>query len=186
MVLDVAISTPFHVTNLTASLILCCRALSQIFHWKITTDMWFQRWYWWLWQKNTSLLSLVYNFSFHIWLCYLLNASFLFAGWLQLYRLLLKWPQSVLFKYAIVQNAYYESWCTWAMAGWTGDCCVSYFRHSPIQHSCMHLLVSLPWTYTVCLLFRHDLDNILLENLGDERTLKAVFELESLILTGKC
>ncbi|KAJ0710636.1 putative UDP-glucose:Glycoprotein Glucosyltransferase [Helianthus annuus] len=32
----------------------------------------------------------------------------------------------------------------------------------------------------------HDLDNILLENLGDTRTLQAVFELEALILTGHC
>lgn len=30
----------------------------------------------------------------------------------------------------------------------------------------------------------HDLDNILLENLGDVRTLQAVFELEALLLTG--
>lgn len=32
--------------------------------------------------------------------------------------------------------------------------------------------------------FSHDLDNILLENLGDVRTLQAVFELEALVLTG--
>lgn len=32
--------------------------------------------------------------------------------------------------------------------------------------------------------FSHDLDNILLENLGDSRTLQAVFELEALVLTG--
>ncbi|MBA0726897.1 hypothetical protein Golax_002691 [Gossypium laxum] len=32
----------------------------------------------------------------------------------------------------------------------------------------------------------HDLDNILLENLGDIRTLQAVFELEALVLTGHC
>lgn len=31
----------------------------------------------------------------------------------------------------------------------------------------------------------HDLDNILLENLGDTRTLQAVFELEALVLTGE-
>lgn len=31
----------------------------------------------------------------------------------------------------------------------------------------------------------HDLDNILLENLGDTRTLQAVFDLEALVLTGK-
>ena len=30
----------------------------------------------------------------------------------------------------------------------------------------------------------HDLDNIVLENLGDARTLVAVFELEALVLTG--
>ncbi|CAJ1963684.1 unnamed protein product [Sphenostylis stenocarpa] len=34
--------------------------------------------------------------------------------------------------------------------------------------------------------FDHDLDNILLENLGDTRTLQAVFELEALVLTGHC
>lgn len=33
--------------------------------------------------------------------------------------------------------------------------------------------------------FSHDLDNILLENLGNARTLQAVFELEALVLTGK-
>lgn len=30
----------------------------------------------------------------------------------------------------------------------------------------------------------HDLDNILLENIGDMQTLQAVFELEALVLTG--
>ena len=36
-----------------------------------------------------------------------------------------------------------------------------------------------------CLKFiSHDLDNILLENLGETRTLQAVFELEALVLTG--
>lgn len=30
----------------------------------------------------------------------------------------------------------------------------------------------------------HDMDNILLENVGDTRTLQAVFELEALVLTG--
>lgn len=30
----------------------------------------------------------------------------------------------------------------------------------------------------------HDLDNILLENLGETRTLQAVYELEALVLTG--
>ena len=33
--------------------------------------------------------------------------------------------------------------------------------------------------------FSHDVDNILLENLGDTRTLQAVFELEALVLTGE-
>lgn len=32
--------------------------------------------------------------------------------------------------------------------------------------------------------YSHDLDNILLENLGETRTLQAVFELEALVLTG--
>lgn len=30
----------------------------------------------------------------------------------------------------------------------------------------------------------HDVDNILLENIGEMRTLQAVFELEALLLTG--
>lgn len=30
----------------------------------------------------------------------------------------------------------------------------------------------------------HDMDNILLENVGETRTLQAVFELEALVLTG--
>lgn len=35
------------------------------------------------------------------------------------------------------------------------------------------------------ILYSHDLDNILLENLGETRTLQAVFELEALVVTGK-
>lgn len=34
------------------------------------------------------------------------------------------------------------------------------------------------------LIYSHDMDNILLENVGDTRTLQAVFELEALVLTG--
>ncbi|CAI0375268.1 unnamed protein product, partial [Linum tenue] len=34
--------------------------------------------------------------------------------------------------------------------------------------------------------FSHDMDNILLENLGDTRTMQAVFELEAVVLTGHC
>ncbi|KAI3966206.1 hypothetical protein MKW92_005124, partial [Papaver armeniacum] len=36
------------------------------------------------------------------------------------------------------------------------------------------------------MLTRYDLDNIVLENLGDTQTLQAVYELESLVLTGHC
>lgn len=38
--------------------------------------------------------------------------------------------------------------------------------------------------YHLFIYLSHDLDNILLEDLGDLRTLQAVFELEALILTG--
>lgn len=53
------------------------------------------------------------------------------------------------------------------------------------------------WIYLLILIFSyflkplflicnsHDLDNILLENIGDVRTLQAEFELEALVLTGK-
>lgn len=41
-----------------------------------------------------------------------------------------------------------------------------------------------PLIFYVVIFLSHDLDNILLENLGDLRTLQAVFELEALILTG--
>jgi hypothetical protein len=34
-------------------------------------------------------------------------------------------------------------------------------------------------------LYSHDLDNIVLENLGEARTLQAVFELEAIVLTGE-
>lgn len=33
--------------------------------------------------------------------------------------------------------------------------------------------------------FRHDLDNIVLESLGDTRIMHAVYELEALVLTGE-
>lgn len=43
-------------------------------------------------------------------------------------------------------------------------------------------LCSIYYDFSCC---SHDLDNILLENLGDTRTLQAIFELEALVLTGK-
>lgn len=45
----------------------------------------------------------------------------------------------------------------------------------------MRQYVTLLWLFFIC---SHDLDNILLENLGDVRTLQAIFELEALLLTG--
>jgi hypothetical protein len=49
------------------------------------------------------------------------------------------------------------------------------------ENEFMLLYISLFWLFSMC---SHDLDNILLENLGDVRTLQAVFELEALLLTG--
>ena len=49
----------------------------------------------------------------------------------------------------------------------------------------MNLDVLEPWLVEPVLTI-HTLDNILLENLGDTRTLQAAFELEALVLTGHC
>lgn len=49
----------------------------------------------------------------------------------------------------------------------------------------MNLDVPEPWLVEPVIAV-HDLDNILLENLGNQRTLQAVFELEALVLTGHC
>lgn len=49
----------------------------------------------------------------------------------------------------------------------------------------MNLDVPEPWLVEPVIAV-HDLDNILLENLGDTRTLQAVFELEAIVLTGHC
>lgn len=49
----------------------------------------------------------------------------------------------------------------------------------------MNLDVPEPWLVEPVVAI-HDLDNILLENLGDVNTLQAVFELEALLLTGHC
>ncbi|RWW52162.1 hypothetical protein BHE74_00041438, partial [Ensete ventricosum] len=65
----------------------------------------------------------------------------------------------------------------------------AFFSNMPLSKTLtMNLDVPEPWLvepvvamYVAC---RHDLDNILLENLGDLRTLQAVFELEALLLTG--
>ncbi|CAA7402965.1 unnamed protein product [Spirodela intermedia] len=62
----------------------------------------------------------------------------------------------------------------------------AFFSNMPLSKTLtMNLDVPEPWLVEPVVAV-HDLDNILLENLGDERTLKAVFELESLILTGHC
>ncbi|KAJ4966264.1 hypothetical protein NE237_018113 [Protea cynaroides] len=49
----------------------------------------------------------------------------------------------------------------------------------------MNLDVPEPWLVEPVIAI-HDLDNILLENLGETRTLQAVFELDALLLTGHC
>ncbi|XP_039137617.1 UDP-glucose:glycoprotein glucosyltransferase [Dioscorea cayenensis subsp. rotundata] len=49
----------------------------------------------------------------------------------------------------------------------------------------MNLDVPEPWLVEPVIAI-HDVDNILLENIGEMRTLQAVFELEALLLTGHC
>ncbi|KAI3445630.1 hypothetical protein Pfo_002295 [Paulownia fortunei] len=62
----------------------------------------------------------------------------------------------------------------------------AFFANMPLSKTLtMNLDVPEPWLVQP-LIAIHDLDNILLENLADTRTLQAVFELEALVLTGHC
>ncbi|XP_015878960.3 UDP-glucose:glycoprotein glucosyltransferase isoform X1 [Ziziphus jujuba] len=62
----------------------------------------------------------------------------------------------------------------------------AFFANMPLSKTLtMNLDVPEPWLIEPVLAV-HDLDNILLENIGDTRTLQAVFELEALVLTGHC
>jgi UDP-glucose:glycoprotein glucosyltransferase len=60
----------------------------------------------------------------------------------------------------------------------------AFFANMPLSKTLtMNINVPEPWLVEPVVAI-HDLDNILLENLGDVRTLQAVFELEALLLTG--
>ncbi|KAH1236968.1 UDP-glucose:glycoprotein glucosyltransferase [Glycine max] len=60
----------------------------------------------------------------------------------------------------------------------------AFFANMPLSKTLtMNLDVPESWLVEPIIAF-HDLDNILLENLGNTRTLQAVFELEALVLTG--
>ncbi|XP_043704312.1 UDP-glucose:glycoprotein glucosyltransferase [Telopea speciosissima] len=60
------------------------------------------------------------------------------------------------------------------------------FANMPLTKTLtMNLDVPEPWLVEPIIAI-HDLDNILLENLGETRTLQAVFELDALLLTGHC
>ncbi|KAL0801520.1 hypothetical protein Bca101_056696 [Brassica carinata] len=62
----------------------------------------------------------------------------------------------------------------------------AFFANMPLSKTLtMNLDVPEPWLVEPVIAI-HDLDNILLENLGDTTTLQAVFEVESLVLTGHC
>lgn len=62
----------------------------------------------------------------------------------------------------------------------------AFFANMPLSKTLtMNLDVPEPWLVEPVIAV-HDLDNILLENLGDTRTLQAVFDLEALVLTGHC
>ncbi|MFQ6636063.1 hypothetical protein Gotur_014259 [Gossypium turneri] len=62
----------------------------------------------------------------------------------------------------------------------------AFFANMPLSKTLtMNLDVPEPWLVEPVIAI-HDLDNIFLENLGDTRTLQAVFELEALVLTGHC
>ncbi|XP_017970879.1 PREDICTED: UDP-glucose:glycoprotein glucosyltransferase isoform X1 [Theobroma cacao] len=62
----------------------------------------------------------------------------------------------------------------------------AFFANMPLSKTLtMNLDVPEPWLVEPIIAV-HDLDNILLENLGETRTLQAVFELEALVLTGHC
>ncbi|CAN6310811.1 unnamed protein product [Urochloa humidicola] len=62
----------------------------------------------------------------------------------------------------------------------------AFFANMPLSKTLtMNIDVPEPWLVEPVVAI-HDLDNILLENLVDVRTLQAVFELEALLLTGHC
>ncbi|KAF3444470.1 hypothetical protein FNV43_RR14162 [Rhamnella rubrinervis] len=62
----------------------------------------------------------------------------------------------------------------------------AFFANMPLSKTLtMNLDVPEPWLVEPIIAV-HDLDNILLENIGDTQTLQAVFELEALVLTGHC
>ncbi|KAK3016326.1 hypothetical protein RJ639_007306, partial [Escallonia herrerae] len=62
----------------------------------------------------------------------------------------------------------------------------AFFANMPLTKTLtMNLDVPEPWLVQPVVAV-HDLDNILLENLGETRTLQAVYELEALVLTGHC
>uniref|UniRef100_A0A0D6QYA4 Glucosyltransferase 24 catalytic domain-containing protein n=1 Tax=Araucaria cunninghamii TaxID=56994 RepID=A0A0D6QYA4_ARACU len=62
----------------------------------------------------------------------------------------------------------------------------AWFSNMPLSKTLtMNLDVPEPWLVEPVIAI-HDLDNIVLENLEDARTLQAVFELEALVLTGHC
>ncbi|KAJ6825519.1 UDP-glucose:glycoprotein glucosyltransferase [Iris pallida] len=60
----------------------------------------------------------------------------------------------------------------------------AFFSNMPLSKTLTtNLDVPEPWLVEPTIAI-HDLDNVLLENLGDVSTLQAVFELEALLLTG--
>lgn len=62
----------------------------------------------------------------------------------------------------------------------------AFFANMPLSKTLtMNLDVPKPWLVKPVLTV-HDLDNILLENLSDTRTLQAAFELKALVLAGHC
>ncbi|KAL2942987.1 UDP-glucose:glycoprotein glucosyltransferase [Bienertia sinuspersici] len=62
----------------------------------------------------------------------------------------------------------------------------AFFANMPLSKT-LTMNLDVPETWLVePVIAIHDLDNILLENLGETRTLQAVFELEALVLTGHC
>ncbi|KAI5390090.1 hypothetical protein KIW84_075422 [Lathyrus oleraceus] len=62
----------------------------------------------------------------------------------------------------------------------------AFFANMPLSKTLtMNLDVPEPWLVEPVLTV-HDLDNIMIENLSDTRTLQAAFELEALVLTGHC
>ncbi|XP_010523682.1 PREDICTED: UDP-glucose:glycoprotein glucosyltransferase isoform X2 [Tarenaya hassleriana] len=62
----------------------------------------------------------------------------------------------------------------------------AFFANMPLSKTLtMNLDVPEPWLVEPVIAI-HDLDNILLENMGESTTLQAVFELDALVLTGHC